>query len=133
MLLSQETITGLLMTSHCYHHHSNNVLFVFFTKAQSFIELVPYLFSLSGVKSFLSQRICQDPLELYFGCQRQRGGTHDNPTAAEFYKNAQALRVVNAFCKTSPTSNCRGSMADGMDTGKPLPKRCTKRALPPKK
>ena len=37
------------------HHHSNNVLFVFFTKAQSFIELVPYLFSLSGVKSFLSQ------------------------------------------------------------------------------
>ena len=93
-------------------YHNSYLLFIFFIKAQSFLELGPYLFSLSGV-----QGLCQDPVELYFGCQRQRGGTHDNPTAAEFYKNAQALRVVNSFCKTSPVSNCRGSMADSVDAG----------------
>ena len=27
------------------------------------VELVPYLFSIEGVKVFLSERLCQDPLE----------------------------------------------------------------------
>lgn len=60
----------------------------------SLLELVPYLFSLPGVKVFLTERLCQDPLEKFFGNQRQRGGTHDNPTAQEFYSNTRALRVV---------------------------------------
>lgn len=67
---------------------------VLFATAHPFIELVRYVFTLPGVKVFLSQRICQDPLEKFFGCQRQRGGTHDNPTVAEFCKNTQALRVI---------------------------------------
>ena len=45
----------------------------------------PYIFSIPGVKVFLSERLCQDPLELFFGCQRQCGGTHENPTVQEFY------------------------------------------------
>ena len=51
------------------------------------------------VKSFLSQRICQDPLERFFGCQRQQGGVHDNPNAWEFMKNTQALCVIRSIAK----------------------------------
>ena len=51
--------------------------------------LVRYVFSLPEVKenqlALLSQHICQDPLENFFGCQRQRGGTSDNPSAQEYY------------------------------------------------
>eukprot|EP00731_Ephydatia_muelleri_P018397 Em0011g437a len=57
LLLSCETRFGLEMTG------------------MSFLELVPYLFSLPDVQSFLSQRLCQDPLECFFGLQRQRA-TH---------------------------------------------------------
>lgn len=58
--------------------------------------------------AFLSNRICQDPLENFFGCQRQRGGTHDNPSVQEFFKNTEALRVVNSFCRGAVKGNCRG-------------------------
>ena len=43
---------------------------------------------------FLSNNLCQDPLENFFGCQRQRGGNSDNPTVQDFFNNTQALRVV---------------------------------------
>lgn len=56
MLLSAETRLGLRMT------------------AKSFVELVRYIFTIPGVKAFLSECLCQDPLEKFFGCQRQRGG-----------------------------------------------------------
>ena len=62
-----------------------------------------------GVKSFLSRRLCQDPLEKFFGLQRQIGRTHDNTTVKEFQQNMQALRVVNSFCRGSVRSNCRGN------------------------
>ena len=52
--------------------------------------------------------ICQDPLENFFGCQRQRGGTSDNPNVQEFLTNTGALRVVNSFCRGPATGNCRG-------------------------
>ena len=86
-----------------------------------------HAFTISGVTSFLSQRICQDSLENFFGRQRQHGGTHDNPTAAEFEKNMQVLRVVNSFAKGLTKGNCRGFgatefiLTDKENT--PLPKR----------
>ena len=43
--------------------------------ARSFVELTRYLFTLSGVKVFLSQR----------------GATNENPNVLEFYRNTQAL------------------------------------------
>ena len=43
----------------------------------------------------MSNMICQDPIEKFFGQQRQRGGAHENPTVAEFIKNTQALHVIN--------------------------------------
>ena len=71
--------------------------------AKSFVELVCYIFSLPEVKqeklSFLSGHISQDPLENFFGCQRQCGGTTDNPSVKEFYQNTQSLRVVDSFCR----------------------------------
>ena len=67
------------------------------------------MFTPPDVDSFLSQRISQDPLENFFGCQRQRGGTHDNPNLQEFQKNMQALRVVNSFAKGPKAGNCTGS------------------------
>uniref|UniRef100_A0A1X7TVN9 Transposable element P transposase-like GTP-binding insertion domain-containing protein n=1 Tax=Amphimedon queenslandica TaxID=400682 RepID=A0A1X7TVN9_AMPQE len=36
-------------------------------------DLVKYILTLPGVKSFFSERISQDPLEKYFSRQRQRG------------------------------------------------------------
>ena len=71
-----------------------DVIYVFPLYAgKSFVEPVRYLFKIPGVNSFLSQRLCQDPLERFFGIQRQRGGVHDNPSAREFMKNTQVLRV----------------------------------------
>ena len=40
---------------------------------KSFVELIQYIFTVPGVKVFLSEKISQDPLEKFFGCQRQRG------------------------------------------------------------
>ena len=91
----------------------------------SFTELVPKLFSISGVKVFLSEHLSQDPLEKFFGCQRQRGGTHDNPSVQEFCKNTQALRVINTFCRGPVKGNCR-TLKRPVDLEKenvPLPKR----------
>ena len=72
------------------------------------MELVKYIFKFPGVKFFLSERICQDPLEKFFGCQRQRGRVNENPNVAEFVKNTQALRVCGNLPKEIK-GNCRGS------------------------
>ena len=96
---------------------------------KSFVELTRYLFTVPGVKAFLSRRLSQDPLEQFFGCQRQRGGVHDNPNAVEFLKNSQVLRVVN-FCSKVGKGNCRGSATNSMDLEKenePLPRRKKRR------
>ena len=98
----------------------------------SFIELVKYVFTIPGVTALLSEKICQDPLENFFGCQRQRGGTSNNPTVAEFCKNTQALRIVNSLCTDVKRGNSRGkrlsSYADGPRKEEPLAKRRRSRA-----
>ena len=77
------------------------------------------------MKYFLSERISQDPLENFFGCQRQRGGTSENPNVKDFCKNTQALRVINSVCGTVSKGNSRGNkqMIDLQTENKPLPKR----------
>jgi hypothetical protein len=59
---------------------------------------VKYLFTIPDVRVFMSDRLCHDPLENFFGQQRQRGGISDNPNTQEFVKNTQSLRVVNELC-----------------------------------
>ena len=84
---------------------------------RGFVGLVRYLFLMEDVKSFLSQSICKDPLERFFGCRRQRGATHDNPNAQEFMKNTQALRVVNSVARAPLSGNCQGGNQDEVDKG----------------
>lgn len=126
MMLSSETLLGLRITSKCLSQTQHRCI-ISIIIAHSFIKLVKYIFTLPGVKAFLSQKICQDPVEKFFGCQRQRGGTDENPTVAEFCKNTQALRVIGNVCRPSVRGNCRGTkssmpIADA-ERNKPLPKR----------
>ena len=88
------------------------------TAANAFIELVEYLFKIPGVKTFLSERVSQDPLEKYFGRQRQRGGVNENPTIAEVIKNAQALRVINSIDVDTGAGNTRGTNRKRLHVGK---------------
>lgn len=101
------------------------MLFTFFPlyAGKSFVELVRYLFKIPVVNSFLSQRICQDPLERFFDIQRQRGGVYDNHSAREFMKNTQALRVVKSVKTSLKRGNCRGAIVEQEDSSTPLPKR----------
>lgn len=75
---------------------------------KSLIELQAHLFSLPGVKFFLTSRVNQDPLEKFFGLQRQRGGVNENPNVKEFLDNTQALRVINSVC-----GDVRGNVRGG--------------------
>ena len=80
---------------------------------------------------FLSNRLSQDPVEKFFGQQRQRGSSNDNPNANQFLKNTQTIRVINTTC-LNIRGNCRGT--DKVETlqaqqkwiagkeNKPLPK-----------
>ena len=78
MLLSS---LGLRFTSESWYVLTCIIsLPIFIIIAYSFIELVRYIFKQPGVKVFLRIKISQDPLEKFFGCQRQRGGIHENPT-----------------------------------------------------
>jgi len=91
----------------------------------SFVELIPIILSQPGVTFFLSEKLCQDPLEKFFGLQRQRGNTNDNPTLTEVQKNTQALRVVGDINVKSIAGNCRGSRRNAIfaDTDAHLQKR----------
>jgi hypothetical protein len=60
--------------------------------------MTQHLFSKTTAKSFLSEKISQDPLEKFFGIQRQRGRVNENPSVQEFCKNTQALRVIGTTC-----------------------------------
>ena len=82
------------------------------------------VFAIPGVKVFLSEKLSQDTLEKFFGCQRQRGGTSDDPTVAEFLKNTNALRVINTVCRNVSHGNCRANkqICDPEKENTPLPK-----------
>ena len=102
---------------------------------RSLVELVTFMFTIPGVTAFLSNRLCQDPLEKPFGQQRQRGRVNENPNVSQFIKNTQALRVVNGICRDAVKGNCRGSnkaqkrgrkcalQLDKENISAPLPKR----------
>ena len=64
----------------------------------SFVELVKYLLSYPGVSYVLSEKLCQDPLESFFGKQRMRGGYCDNPTVQSFLKGTTSLRLRATVC-----------------------------------
>ena len=65
------------------------------------------IFKVVGVKFFLSEHISQDPLENFFGVQRQRGRVNENPDVQSFCKNTQA-KVIGNICCDAVKGNCRG-------------------------
>ncbi len=97
MQLSQETLLGLRMTGLSIIVKLKVYFAISHCSALSLIELVSFVFTIPGVKSENLPR----PLGNFFGCQRQKGGTHDNPTVAKFEKNMQALRVINSDSGTN--------------------------------
>ena len=66
------------------------------------------IFKVDGVKFFLSEHISQDPLEKFFGVQRQRGRVNENPDVQSFCKNTQAIKVIGNICRDAVKGNCRG-------------------------
>ena len=73
-----------------------------------FLELIPYLFKIKGVSSFLNEKLSQDPLEKFFSVQRQQGQSNEKPTVSWFLKNTQGLKVINSIWLKDITGNCRG-------------------------
>ena len=63
------------------------------------MELVEYLLPIKGVYYVLSEKLCQDPLESFFGKQRMRGGYCDNPNVSAFLKGTVSLRVQDSMAK----------------------------------
>ena len=101
-----------------------------FKTVLSFIEMVQYLLSLPGVQYILSEKLCQDPIEAFFGKQRAAGGRSDNPTVQQFCQNTVSLRVQGLTAIESIRGNCgkRERCASDADSlSDPLPK-CPRRA-----
>ena len=118
MLLTPETRLGLRTTNktnYCAYLFMQHFLFFLISTVKPFVELVRFLFTIPGVTCFLSEKLCQDPLENFFGCQRQREGVNETLTAQEFCKNTQALRVINSQCQQVTRGNCRVRKLQAID------------------
>ena len=99
------------------------ILLAIFGVVSSFTEFLPYIFKIKEVTCFLSEKLSQDPLEKFFGCQRQKGRANENPTAGEFLKNTQSLRVINSINikeVTGQLGNCRGTKRKDYDLENPI-------------
>uniref|UniRef100_A0A1X7U9G9 Transposable element P transposase-like RNase H C-terminal domain-containing protein n=1 Tax=Amphimedon queenslandica TaxID=400682 RepID=A0A1X7U9G9_AMPQE len=77
-----------------------------------FLDLIKFVMTIPGMKSFLSEWLSQDPLEKFFMRQRQRSTANKNPTSSEFLKNNGALRLVNSITIESHKGNTRGKEKD---------------------
>ena len=93
---------------------------------KSFIELARVLLAPPDAPPFLSRQITQDPLETFFGLQRQWGRVNENPSVYEFQKNSQALRVIQANT-VSVRGNCRGNVEVDPSEHTPLRRRSYKK------
>ena len=64
----------------------------------SLIEATKFLLT-EGFEFVLTERVCQDVLEEYFGRQRSLGRRNNNPTLKEFGYNDNTLRIQHS-CAT---------------------------------
>lgn len=92
MMLSQETLDGIRMTSILTIFSIKNQAMLLFI-VYGFVEMAQFLLSQKEGLYLLSERFNQDPLESFFGQQRARGGRCDNPNVKTFMYNTQAIRV----------------------------------------
>ena len=89
---------------------------------ESFLEVGPFLLQQPGVKFLYSANFSQDPLELFFGQQRAKGGRNDNPTVQQFCDATVSLRVQKSAALEPMRGNCKRRTDIVMDET-PLPKR----------
>ena len=78
-----------------------------FYTVKSFVKLSRYVLQLPEVLYFLSAKLCQDPLECFFGKQRMRGGRCDNPTVQAFMYGTSSLRVQGCTALKPVCGNCK--------------------------
>ncbi len=85
--------------------------------------MAQYLLKLEGVKSLLSERFCQDPVEAFK--QRSCGGRNDNPTLKQFLDNTVTLRLQGSVALDPVRGNCRKRRREKeiLIDETPLPKR----------
>ena len=103
-------------------------LFLYIVHA--FVELTQDLLTVPGVEYVLSERLCQDPLEAFFGKQRAAGGRNENPTIQQFCDNTVTLRVQRSAALEPVQGNCRKRPGpvdcSALTDETPLPKRSRK-------
>ena len=72
----------------------------------------------------LSEVFSQDPLERYFSKQRHRGGSNENPTAAQVPLNGVTIVQQQSIYKDIKTMNIEQDCSPGCNMYmQPLPKR----------
>ena len=71
------------------------------------MELTRYLLCIEGVSFVLSEKLCQDTLESFFGKQRMRGGYNENPNVKSFLYGTSSLRVQGSLALDPVRGNCR--------------------------
>ena len=84
------------------------------------------LLSLPGVQYILSEKLCQDPVEAFFGKQRAAGGRNDNPTVQQFCQNTVLLRMQGSAFLEPVRGNCgkrERHTTDAISLSAPLTKR----------
>ena len=69
-------------------------------------DLTQDLLKIPGVKCFLSENLCQDPLEGFVGKQRMRGCYSENHDVSEFLKVTTSLRVQGTLLTGPKGGNC---------------------------
>ena len=113
MQLSQEALEGLRMTGEGILSCIDELIIIIHFAVLSFVEVTEMLLSVPGVQFLLSEKFCQDPLESYFGKQRYRGGSSDNPSVKEFIDNAVSLRVQGSAALEPLRGNCSRKQQSG--------------------
>jgi len=131
MKLSDETLEGLKVTGMTTYlfilWHQVFILncFILYYAVTSFVEMARFILRQPGVKFLLSERFCQDPVEVFFGHQRAKGGRNENPTVEQFCDSVVSLRVQSSAALDPIRGNCRKRPADKFIhvSEAPLPKR----------
>ena len=88
--------------------------------------MTQFLLSVPGVQYVLLEKLCQDPIEAFFGKQRAAGGRSDNPTVHQFCLNTVSLRVQGSAALEPVRGNCEKRQCSTSSSdmfGKLLPKR----------
>ena len=86
--------------------------FILLLVVHSFVEMVPKLLAIPGVRCVLSDKLNQDPLEEHFGRQRSRGGANDNPTLEDYGRNERKIQVMKTTMIKVVRGNTRGRAGD---------------------